>query len=445
MMSGCLYQYSDNLEEEEMAEKMTVAILGLGSRGLQVYAPIIEQNAEKMELTAVADLMEEKVEEAKTRYHLKAENCFYSAEELLSADRLADVMFICTQDRDHVKHAVEAIKKGYHLLLEKPVSPDEEECRLLLETAREYQRKVCVCHVLRYTPFYSKIKEMLLDGAVGKVMNIQAREDVGFFHQAHSFVRGNWRDSRETSPMILAKCCHDMDILVWLSDSGCSRVSSFGELSWFKEENAPKGAAKRCMSGCGAKEDCPYDAEKIYITDKSTGVRHGAGWPANTFVIHPTEDAVREALEKGPYGRCVYHCDNDVVDHQVVNLQMENGITVTFSMCAFSATCNRTIKIMGTLGQIEGDMGKHMIYYTPFGKKTEEIDLTKLTEDFSGHGGGDVRMVQQFCDYIMKGKESPSITDLGTSLESHYIALAAEKSRLENGSMISLKESACGQ
>lgn len=236
-----------------------------------------------------------------------------------------------------------------------------------------------------------------------------------------------------------------MDILVWLSDSGCSRVSSFGELSWFKEENAPKGAAKRCMSGCGAKEDCPYDAEKIYITDKSTGVRHGAGWPANTFVIHPTEDAVREALEKGPYGRCVYHCDNDVVDHQVVNLQMENGITVTFSMCAFSATCNRTIKIMGTLGQIEGDMGKHMIYYTPFGKETEEIDLTKLTEDFSGHGGGDVRMVQQFCDYIMKGKESPSITDLGTSLESHYIALAAEKSRLDNGSMISLKESACGQ
>ena len=154
---------------------------------------------------------------------------------------------------------------------------------------------------------------------------------------------------------------------------------------------------------------------------------------------------VREALEKGPYGRCVFHCDNDVVDHQVVNLQMENGITVTFSMCAFSATCNRTIKIMGTLGQIEGDMGKHMIYYTPFGKETEEIDLTKLTEDFSGHGGGDVRMVLQFCDYIMKGKESPSITDLGTSLESHYIALAAEKSRLENGSMISLKESACGQ
>ena len=338
-----------------------------------------------------------------------------------------------------MKHAVAAIQKGYHLLLEKPVSPDEEECCLLLETARKYERKVCVCHVLRYTPFYSKIKEMLLDGAVGNVMNIQAREDVGFFHQAHSFVRGNWRDSKETSPMILAKCCHDMDLLVWLSDSGCSRVSSFGELSWFKPENAPEGASKRCLDGCAAKEHCPYDAEKIYITDPKTGVRSGAGWPVNTFVIHPEENAVREALKEGPYGRCVYHCDNDVVDHQVVNLQMENGITVTFSMCAFSATCNRTIKIMGTMGQIEGDMGKNMIYYTPFGKETEEIDLTKLTEDFSGHGGGDVRMIEQFCDYIVNGKVSPSITDLAVSLESHYIALAAEKSRLEQGKMISLK------
>lgn len=169
--------------------------------------------------------------------------------------------------------------------------------------------------------------------------------------------------------MILAKCCHDMDILVWLSDSGCSRVSSFGELSWFKEEKCTKGSCKALHEWMWSKRRLSIRCRKIYITDKSTGVRHGAGWPANTFVIHPTEDAVREALEKGPYGRCVFHCDNDVVDHQVVNLQMENGITVTFSMCAFSATCNRTIKIMGTLGQIEGDMGKHMIYYTPLEKR----------------------------------------------------------------------------
>ncbi len=421
-----------------MTEKMKVAIVGLGSRGLLVYAPIVAQNDRKMELVAVADPLEANVTEAKNRYHIKEENCFRSAEELLQADRLADILFICTQDRQHVPQAVAALKKGYHVLLEKPVSPDAKECDRLLQTAEECQRKVCVCHVLRYTPFYSKIKEMLLAGAVSKVMNIQAREDVGFFHQAHSFVRGNWRDAEETSPMILAKCCHDMDLLVWLADSGCSTVSSFGGLSWFREENAPEGAAKYCLSGCAAKDDCPYDAEKIYIFDKKTGVRHHAGWPVNTFVLHPDEDSVREALREGPYGRCVYHCDNNVVDHQVVNLNMENGITVTFSMCAFSATCNRTIKIMGTMGQIEGDMGKNMIYYTPFGKETEEIDLTKLTDDFSGHGGGDARMVEQVCDYIMNGTKSPSITDLAVSLESHYIALAAERSRLENGRAVTL-------
>lgn len=421
-----------------MTEKMTIAILGLGSRGLQTYAPIIEENADKMELTAVADLAGDKVQEAKEHYHLKEECCFHSAEEMLAADRLADVMFICTQDRDHVKHAIAAIRKGYHILLEKPVSPDESECRLLLKEAQEHQRKVCVCHVLRYTPFYSKIKEMLTNGAVGKIMNIQAREDVGFFHQAHSFVRGNWRNSEETSPMILAKCCHDMDLLVWLADSECARVSSFGELSWFKPENAPKGAAKYCLTGCEAKENCPYDAEKIYITSKETGICGENGWPVNTFVLHPNENEVRKALKNGPYGRCVYHCDNDVVDHQVVNMQMKNGITATFSMCAFSAICNRTIKIMGTMGEIEGDMGKNMIYYTPFGKETQEIDLTKLEKDFSGHGGGDVRMVKQFYEYIMEGKESQSITELARSLESHYIAFAAEKSRLENGHVISL-------
>ena len=297
-----------------MAEKMKVAIVGLGSRGLQVYAPIIEQNAKKMELVAVADILEERVREAKERYHLKEENCFRSAKDLLAAERLADILFICTQDREHVEQAVAAIKKGYHILLEKPVSPNAQECDLLLKTAEQYKRKVCVCHVLRYTPFYSKIKQMLSDGAVGRVMNIQAREDVGFFHQAHSFVRGNWRDAEETSPMILAKCCHDMDILVWLADSSCELVFSFGDLSWFREENAPKGAAAYCLSGCAAKETCPYDAEKIYIFDKSTGVRHGVGWPANTFVLYPDEDSVREALKEGPYGRCVYHCDNNVVD-----------------------------------------------------------------------------------------------------------------------------------
>lgn len=422
-----------------MDKRMTIAILGLGSRGLETYAKIIPKYADKMELTAVADIIPERVEEAKRVYGLKQENCFFNAEDMLAADRLADVMFICTQDQDHVKHAVAALEKGYHLLLEKPVSADADACRYLLEAAKKYERKVCVCHVLRYTPFYSEIKKMISEGRLGQVLNIQAREDVGYYHQAHSFVRGNWRDSEETSPMILAKCCHDMDILVWLSDASCTSVSSFGKLSWFHEKNAPKGAAMRCLDGCKAKAECPYDAEKIYISDEQTGIRHGKGWPSNTFAMNPTEETVREALKEGPYGRCVYHCDNNVVDHQVVNLQMDNDITITFSMCAFSATCNRKIKVMGTLGELEGSMEENKIYYTPFGGKQEVIDLAKMTTDFSGHAGGDTRMVEQFADYVMKDECSISITDLETSLESHYIALAAEESRKKDGQVIYLK------
>lgn len=240
--------------------------------------------------------------------------------------------------------------------------------------------------------------------------------------------------------MILAKCCHDMDLLVWLSDSSCRQVSSFGNLTWFKEENAPKGAARRCLDGCPVKDTCPYDAEKIYISNPDTGVRYKNGWPVNTFAVPPTEENVRKELKAGPYGRCVYYCDNNVVDHQVVNLQMENDITVTFSMCAFSAKCSRMIKVMGTLGEIEGSIDENKIYYTPFGQETQVIDLTSFTDDFSGHGGGDVRMVKQFADYVMTGKRTDSITDLDISLESHLIALAAEESRKMQGKSISIRE-----
>lgn len=422
-----------------MEQRMKIAILGLGSRGLDVYAAGIQKYQEKMELAAVADLRPERVEEARRRYGLKKEQCFGSAEELFAAGRLADAMFICTQDQDHVKHAVEALKLGYHLLLEKPISADEQECRFLQETAEKYSRKVCVCHVLRYTPFYGKIREMIADGKLGRVLSVQAREDVGYFHQAHSFVRGNWRNSNETSPMILAKCCHDMDLLVWLTGASCLKLSSFGSLSHFRPDCAPEGAALRCLDGCRVKESCPYDAEKIYITNEKTGVRAGNGWPVNTVVTNPTEESVREALQKGPYGRCVYHCDNNVTDHQVVQLQMERDITITFSMCAFSDRCDRYLKVMGTHGELEGYLSQNRISYTPFGEKTEIIDLTKQTDDFSGHAGGDLRMLEQFADYILKDEKSSSITELATSLESHYMALAAERSRLAGGQVIELK------
>ena len=422
--------------------KLKVAIAGLGNRGKDAYAPAVAACGDLMELTAVADTDEAKVKDVAARYQIPEKFCFSSAEEMLSQDKLADVMFICTQDRQHAGHAVAALEKGYHLLLEKPVSPDLEECRQVLAAARKAEKTVIVCHVLRYTPFYRKLKELLEAGVIGEIVSVQAAENVGYYHQAHSFVRGNWSNSDAASPMILQKCCHDMDMLLWLTGKTCRTVSSFGSLYWFKPENAPEGAAKRCLDGCRAKENCPYDAERFYLYDEKMGVANGyTGWPVEVLTLHPTVESVRKALQEGPYGRCVYACGNNVVDHQVVNMNMEDGTTVSFTMCGFTAHNARHTKLMGTLGEIEADLHSHLITVRRFGRPEEVIDVKKTAEDLTGHAGGDVRMMRELAGLLLSGGEpSGSMTTLERSLESHYIALAAEKSRLNGGACVEMAE-----
>lgn len=259
----------------ENAMKTTVAIVGLGSRGRVTYAPIAKQYPDLMEITALADINPACVEEAAKEYNVSKERCFTSAEELLAQPKLADAIFICTQDQDHVREALVALEKGYHILMEKPISPSAEDCNKLLEASRKYDRKIVVCHVLRYTPFFSKIKEIISEGIIGDVVTIQAIENVGYWHQAHSFVRGNWRNSNTTSPMCLQKTCHDFDLYLWLADKTPKRVSSMGDTYFFKEACAPEGAALRCMDGCKAKENCPFDAEK-FISPTSVPASHRA-------------------------------------------------------------------------------------------------------------------------------------------------------------------------
>ena len=424
-----------------MNNPITVAIAGLGSRGKDTYAKLAHKFPEKMQITAIADIVPEKVEEVRREYNVPQERCFDSAENMLEQGQLADVMFICTQDRQHYAHAVAAMKRGYHLVLEKPISPDPEECREILRTAQETGRSVIVCHVLRYTPFYNTLKELLDQKTIGKIVAVQAIENVGYWHQAHSFVRGNWRNDQLSSPMILQKCCHDMDILLWLTGKKCRSVSSVGNTYHFRADQAPQGAALRCLDGCLAKENCPYDAEKIYLTHPRTGVAKGnTGWPCNVLTLNPTVESVTQALITGPYGRCVYHCDNTVVDHQAVNLEMEDGSFVSFVMSGFTQENTRQMKIMGTMGEIVGDMGKNRITVSPFGKPTEEIDVNQLSSDFEGHGGGDSRMVEEFLDLLITGGQ-PTIrtTSLARSMESHYIAFAAEESRLNNGEKVELE------
>ncbi len=432
-----------------MSRRMKVAIAGLGGRGRDVYAKSALLHADKMEIVAVADIDPKKIALAAEEYHVPKEACFLSAEEMLKEEKLADAMIIATQDRQHVDQAIMALEKGYHLLLEKPISPDLNECRKLAEAARHSGCKIVVCHVLRYTPIYQKVKELLDSGVIGDVVSVMAAENVGWYHQAHSFVRGNWANSDETSPMILQKCCHDMDLYLWLTGKTCESITSFGDTYLFKEEKAPKGCAKRCFDGCKAREDCPFDAEKIYLDNKVFGYRKGNRiWPLDVLVPSgPTEEKILDVLKESRYGQCVYHCDNNVVDHQVVNLNMTDGTTMSFTMCGFTPEISRYARFMGTRGELRVEMKQTAeeceisIHRFESDLPVENIDVASLAEDFTGHGGGDDRMVVEFLELISGEKEESSyVTSLERSLESHYCALAAEYSRTHGGRPVKIDE-----
>ena len=417
----------------------TVAICGCGSRGLDAYAPYAKEHPERMRVVAGADLRPERLEKLREEYGVAPEMCFSSDEALLAQPRLADVMIVATQDRTHVKNALAALDRGYHVLLEKPISPDLAECIALREKAAETGRAVVVCHVLRYTRFYAALHELLDRGAVGKVQTIDATENVAFWHFAHSFVRGNWRREDETSPMILAKCCHDMDLFRWLAGQRCLAVQSFGSLDWFRRENAPAGSAERCLD-CPVSEKCLYDARRLYLTDPHCGYeRVKDGWPVNVVATDPDPDKLLAALRTGPYGRCVYRCDNDVADHQTVNMLFETGVTGSFTVSAFTDRCYRTVKITGTAGQIEGDMGENRLRLLPFGGPEQIIDLNESGGAFSGHGGGDYGLLDGLFDLLEAGRVD-GLTSVEASVESHVMALAAEWSRSHGGQTVTLAE-----
>ncbi len=417
--------------------KITVAIAGLGSRGLDTYARCMEHHPDRVELVAIADIRKDRVDVAAARYGIAPDMCFDSVQSMLKAPKLADVLFICTPDDLHYQPAIDALHLGYHLLLEKPAARSVAECRHIAELAAEKQRHVIVCHVLRYTVFFQTIKTLIEEGAIGDIMNVEGIERVAYWHQAHSFVRGNWHVAADTTPMILAKCCHDMDMLLWLTGKRCERVTSFGHLSHFTRENMPSGAPERCTDGCPHADACVYNAERFYL-DRFE--KKGDRWPVNVVAPEPTRDKILTALRNGDYGRCVYRMDNDVVDHQVVSLQLADGVIAAYTMTAFTATGGRVMRLCGTAGEIHADMECNIIRVMPFGGETREIDVRELTDDFSGHSGGDGRMIADYLDLLEGGELSPALTTIANSVESHYVALAAEESRKNNGQMIVMDE-----
>lgn len=416
---------------------MKAIIIGAGMRALN-YASYSTQHPEELQIVGVAEPNEERRMEVKRRFDIPDENCFDSWEKVFEREKFADAVFICTQDKMHYEPTMAAIEKEYHILLEKPMSPSPEECIKMAEAAEKKNVKVVVCHVLRYADFFVEIKKIILSGEIGDVVSMVHNENVGNSHHSHSFVRGNWRNSKESAPMILAKSCHDTDIMQWLIGKKCLKVSSFGSLKYFNKENCPKDAPPRCTDGCPHFDDCPYDTRKLYF-EGHTGFRY---WyrcvAANTGDMPATDEQVMEALKTGPYGRCVFQCDNDVVDHQSVNLEFEDGVTALFSMCAFTPETSRTIKIMGTKGQIRGHMEENTIIVTDFLTYTDRVIDISQSNGLAGHGGGDTGMMEALCDYINNDVKSIGISDIRTTAENHLISFAAEESRLNGGKVVEL-------
>ncbi|NIK78745.1 putative dehydrogenase [Paenibacillus castaneae] len=406
--------------------KITAVLIGAGQRGAGAYAPFALKYPEEMQFVAVADTDPKRRELFQQEHRISKENCYANWEELLAGPKLADAILICTQDKMHFEPTIKALEKGYHVLLEKPMSPDPLECIIMGEYAEKYNRVFSICHVLRYTDFFSKIKEIIASGQIGNLISIQHTENVEHRHQAHSFVRGNWRDSEVSSPMILAKSCHDMDIIQWLVDSDCTKVSSFGALTHFKKENAPEGAPKYCLDGCPVQDTCPYYAPKTYL-ERDDWV----GEVLRSVVSNDTSDeGVLRQLKDGIYGRCVYHCDNNVVDHQVVNMEFANEVTVSFTMSAFTMEGGRSMKLMGSLGQIRANTDKNVIEVTNF--STRQTETIQLDNDLAGHGGGDSGIMHDFVRLVQSDGRDKALTGADASIKSHLIAFAAEKSRLES-------------
>ena len=401
---------------------ITAIILGAGSRGT-TYANYAREYPNELQIVAIAEPRRDRLDALADSLRVPQENRFADWKDLLAQPKMADCAFVCTLDDDHTAPAIRAMELGYHILLEKPMSNREEECRAIAETAANTGRTLAVCHVLRYTPFYMTLKALIDRGEVGEVTTINQIENVGYWHQAHSFVRGNWRSTQETSPMILQKSCHDMDIILWLMGKKCLRVQSFGTLRHFTADNAPTGAPARCLDGCPHAETCPYYAPKLYMDMNRTG------WPIDVLTTDLSLEGRRKALEEGPYGRCVYHCDNDVVDRQVVNMEYENGAVATFTMTGLSADFSRQLKIFGTKGQIQADMGTKEIVLHRFGEEKQVIPVD-MGGEVSGHGGGDYGIMRDFLQVLRGGGQSRTSAEI--SLQSHLICFAAERSRKEN-------------
>ena len=405
-----------------LAKPVTVMIIGAGSRG-RTYARYAEKFPQSMKVVGVADLNPNRRKAMAKKHNIPAENQFGHFNEALSKAKLADAVVISTPDNLHYEPCMKALELGYDVLLEKPVAPTERECRAILKQAHKYNRIVAVCHVLRYAPYFVALKEVLASGAIGDIVSVQHMEPIQYAHMAHSYVRGNWPLADKTTPIILAKSCHDLDIMRWLIDKPCESIAAEGSLYLFRPENAPKGATERCTDGCPHEAECPYSAIDIYERRK----RH-----LGVFDLPRKDPAlIREKLKTTNYGRCVFRCNNDQCDHYVAILKFKDGVTASFTMDAFTPWGGRRTRIMGTKGFIEGDMTTFTFYdFRTSHKSVWDQKVSEIPEyKGSGHGGGDHLLVRDFVRAVSAQDEKLLSSTIDVSIESHVMGFMAEKSR----------------
>ena len=398
-------------------------VIGAGSRG-NAYGRFALEFPQELNVVGIAEPDPVRRDLFVAEHRIAPDMVFHDWQSLLASGRAeASAIINCTMDRFHFESTMRMLDMGCDVLLEKPMTPVPEENVRLVQRAEETGRLLQICHVLRYTPFWQALRDVVQSGALGRIVSVTHRENLAYYHMAHSFVRGNWRNQATSGPMILCKCCHDFDILLWILQRSVVHLNSFGSMIHFRPENAPEGATQRCTDGCPAAESCKYEATRIYV-------REGSGWPQNAVSYIPTPEARLEQLKTDWYGRCVYHCDNDVVDHQTVNMELDDGSTVTLVMNGQGDEECRTMRWDGTKATLYGKFssrGDEIRLHHHLTGEVEEVPV--MARGSSGHGGGDFGIVRSFVK-ALNGEADDSITTARESLESHLLAFAAEESRL---------------
>jgi len=411
----------------DMSKPVKLLIVGAGDRGNE-YAKYAVLHPEQVKIVGVAEPRDFYRQRMVETHQVPAANVFTDWQEAAERDRFADGVIIATRDTLHEEPAIAFAEKGYHILLEKPMAPTPEACQRIVEAATAQDIIFAVCHVMRYTNYTRKLKDLIDSGLIGDVINIQHLEPVGYWHFAHSFVRGNWRKESESAPILLTKSVHDLDWLSYMMGDKCVQVSSFGSRRHFRSESKPRNAANRCLD-CEHEPQCPYSAKKIYPERVEQGL---TDWLSNVLTPDLSPEGINEALRSGPYGRCVYECDNDVVDHQVVNMNFEGGQTITFTMTAFSEWEDRRTKFFGSLGQLVGD-GAEIEHYDFLTDRKQIYETSPVEQASMGyHGGGDYNLIASFVSAVAANNPSLILSGPEESLATHRIVFAAEASRLQD-------------